>query len=383
MQKVFISCGELSGEIHASNLIKELRLTNEQLIIKGFGSSIFQENQIELLANYKDYSFSGISEILANLSKIFQLEKDLYEKIIDFQPDIIITVDYGAFHTRLAKKLKRNGFKGKIIQFIAPQIWASRPWRIKDIKKAFDKVLCTLPFEEKIYAKHRIPHRFVGNPVFASLSNRSFKKDLNVEQSETLIGVFPGSRKSEIKHMLPIMIKSAQAIKKQLPQRKFKFLLAKAPSIDIETLNQYGFDKQDDIELLETNNKNPNHTLLSAADALWLCSGTVTLEAAFYGTPYFLSYKSTQLNYLLYRIFRTIDKAGLVNIIAGRDLVREFIQSQANEKNFIEETLNWFEDNSFSNYYHLMQKALEDFSQDFAPYPSYKLCVAELKKELN
>ncbi len=381
-KKIFISCGEYSGEIHASNLIKELKLSNNDYQIKAFGSCLIKELGVELLENYSNYSFSGITEVIRNLAKIFDLKDRLCKMILEFNPDIIILVDYGGFHTQLAKSLKQEGFHGKIVQFIAPQIWASRPWRIKNIKKYIDKVYCTLPFEEKLYYRNAIDVHYVGNPVFSSLSQRKNKKDLGLELSETVIGVFPGSRTAEIQYMLPIMIESAKRLKELMPKKKFRFILAKAPNLKIEVLNKYGFDKQSDIELFQENLINPNHALLSAANGLWLCSGTVTLEAAFYATPYFLSYKSTWLNYTLYRLLRTIKKAGLANIISGKDLVKEFIQHEANTENFIEETSSWFSGDGYSDYYKMMQQALQDFSKTFAKYPSYKLVSDEIAKDL-
>ena len=290
---------------------------------------------------------------------------------------------FGLNGPRNARPCFNQGFKAKIIQFIAPQVWASRPWRIKNIKKHIDKVYCTLPFEEALYEKNQIDVKYVGNPVFASLSPRRNKKELGLDLKDIVIGVFPGSRSSEIKYMLPIMIESAQKIKELLPNKRFKFLLAKAPNLKIDILNKYGFDKQSDIELFDTDQENANHALLSAANALWLCSGTVTLEAAFYNTPYFLSYKSTWLNYTLYKLLKTIDKAGLANIISGQDLVREFIQDDANVANFVEETLSWFDESDYSNYYKMMQQALQDFSQSFSKYPSYKIVSEELSKDLS
>ncbi len=379
---VFISCGELSGEIHASNLIKEIKLQNTDYHIKAFGSKLIKEQGIELVEDYKDYSFSGFSEILPNLGKILKLKSDLAKQILEFNPDLVLLVDYGGFHTQLAKELKAKKYQGKIIQFIAPQIWASRPWRINNIKRYFDKVFCTLPFEEEIYLKNKIPVSYVGNPVFASLTERKTKADLKISEDEILFGVFPGSRKPEIQYMLPIMLESAQILKAKYPQQNFRFLLAKAPNLDIEILNKYGFNKQNDIELLKTDYANPNHALLSAADCLWLCSGTVTLEAAFYGTPYFLSYRSSLLNYSLYLILRTIKKAGLANIISGKNLVKEFLQYDANVKNFVGESSNWLTQKGFSDYFNLQKQALNEFSQSFATFPSYKIVASEIAKEL-
>lgn len=377
-RKIFISCGELSGENHAANLVRELK-SKLDCEIYGFGSKILEAEGVTLFEDYKDYSFSGLSEIIPNLNKIFSLRDELAEKVLDLNPDIVILVDYGGFNMKLAKAIKKEQPEMKVVQFIAPQIWASRPWRINNTKKYIDKVFCTLPLEKDLYTSHNIDHEYVGNPILPSLSPPVSKSELGINENSLLLGVFPGSRKAEIKYMLPLMIEAIGELKKKFLDINFDVRLAKAKSISMEVLNQYGFNEQDDIKIFDYEHDNPNHALLSASDCLWLCSGTVTLEAAFYGTPYFLSYKSTNFNYYLYLLLRTIEKAGLANIIAGEYLVKEFIQFDANLENFVSETSSWLESDSpehFTAYYHQIQNSLNDLKNNFARYDTYSL-VAE------
>ena len=408
-QKIFISCGELSGESHASRLVIELYKRNPDLEIKALGSDILHELGVKLIQDYQDYSFSGVSEVAGNLNKILSLKDKLIEELEKFQPDVVVLVDYGAFNLQLAATIKTKLSKQpKIIEYIAPQIWASRPWRIKQIKACVDKVLCTLPFEGKLYKEADIPHKYVGNPVIGSLtramSKDSFLKqfakiqaskgqDCQPQRDETLIGLFPGSRKAEIKYMLPVMIEASNKLIERNPERNLRFILARAPNIPRSLLKKYGLASKLDlargkrthhIEVLDADDMlAANHKLLSASDALWLCSGTVTLEAALYTTPYFLAYKSTLLNYLLYLMLRTIDKAGLANIISGKDLCKEFLQFDASVHNFIEETEAWLGKDDFSDYYYQIKNNLNELKEELSGQDSAKLAASEVLGHLN
>lgn len=420
--KIFISCGELSGESHAAKVVLEIRKLYPQAEIRALGSELLAELGVTIVEDYRNYSFSGVTEVISNLPKILSLKDRILEQIIIWEPEKILLVDYSGFNLELAKAVKerfeylcRIDSKIKppyIIEYIAPQIWASRPWRIAKVKRYVDKVLCTLPFESEIYTKANINHKYVGNPIPSSLakacSKAQFIEDFNKLQynkglcqieknpNEILIGLFPGSRKTEIKYMLPIMIQASKALSARNPNLKFRFILAKAPNIRASLLRRYGLTSQleqaisktkHSIELLDPRTMlNANHKLLSAADMLWLCSGTVTLEAALYTTPYFLAYKSTFINYCFYLIFKTINMAGLANIIARKYIVKEFLQYNASVNNFVQETEAWlYNDNKerkyqgdFSNYYYQIKNELQNLQNQFKIYDSAKLVAKEL-----
>jgi lipid-A-disaccharide synthase len=397
-EKIFIISGELSGETHIARVAYELFKIKPGIEIRAMGSEILKEIGAEIVIDYRNYNFSGLTEVLLNIVKIIRLRNKIVKEIIDFEPNVLVLVDYAGFNLEVAKNLRekflakkntKHAFKKpKIIEFIAPQLWATRPYRIRTIKKNIDKVLCTLPFEEAIYKKAGIPVRYVGNPVSSSLSKAISKSELlselnkiarypksmesNFKKAEILIGVFPGSRNFEIKYLLPEYIKAIEelqslSLKPEHPY-SYKFVLVRAITIRPGLLRKCGLTRKLESELVQVISSkelpNANHKVLSGADFLWLCSGTVTLEAALYGTPYFLSYRGNWINYQIYKALKIIDMAGLANIIAGKYIVKEFLQKKAISSNFIRETLkclNLKKDSEelFSDYYY---KIIREFN---------------------
>ena len=388
--KLFFLTGELSGESHAAMVVSELLKSRKDIQIKALGSKILEGFGVELVANYKDYSHSGFTDVVLNLAKILSLKKKIVNEIKNFKPDVLILVDFAGFNLEVAKEIRKELKETKIIEFIAPQIWASRPYRIKKIKKCVDKVLCTLPFEEKIYKEADVPVRYVGNPVASSITPAINKEEFFEStgfkngSKPYLIGLFPGSRKSEIRAMLPVMIKAARELKEKL-NLNLKFVLSQAPSISTKDLMDNGLKEVKEEGLIEVLKPslmtNTNHKLLSSADLLWLCSGTVTLEAALYGTPYFLAYKGDWLSYQIYKMVKTIDMAGLANIIAGKYIVPEFLQYDATAENFVKQTLLWLnEDGEFSPEYYNIQKQLLDIRDKLSELDTEKLVAEEILK---
>jgi lipid-A-disaccharide synthase len=377
--KVFISCGEYSGEAHACRVVEELQAHHPEIQIYAFGSKALEERGVKVLFDYKNYSFSGLTEVVKNLSAILKLKQRISDSILELDPDLVLLVDYSGFNLELARALKLSGFKKPIYEYIAPQLWASRPWRIKKIKKNIDKVLCTLPFEQALYQQAQVPYRYVGNPVAISLQAPAQKQDF-ANFDEILVGLFPGSRKSEIQYMLPIMLRSARSLTLRHPDKRFKFIIAKAQNLSEDIFYKYGYKQDSGIQMIDGSKSN-NHKLLSGADLLWLCSGTVTLEAALYGTPHFLAYKSNFINYICYLFFRTTTKAGLANIINQKDLVKEFLQYSATEQNFIRETENFLSNNPgeiFSTYYHQQKSLLNEFRRSLTGLETAKLVAEEI-----
>lgn len=407
--KIFFITGELSAEAHTAKVVVELLSDDPSINIRAMGSNILQQFGADVVFDYKNYSFSGVTEVVFNIVKILKLKRKIVNEIIEFEPDVLVLVDYAGLNLEVAKALneefqKRDGTdkafkKPKIIEYIAPQLWASRPYRIKKIKENIDKVLCTLPFEEEIYRKESVPVRYVGNPVRNALNPAMKKRDflkeysnitakpelIQKEKREFLIGVFPGSRKSEIKKMLPVMTEAAASLKARANEMNapytFRFILAKAPNLDLKVFKENGLDESV-IELLDPKDMmNANHKLLSASDMLWLCSGTVTLEAALYKVPYFLTYKTNWINIQLYRLFRIITRVGLANIIADQDIVKEFIQEDATVENFINETEAWINpDGEFSDYYQKIKSGFDEVLNIIKEYDTPKIVASEIMK---
>ena len=403
-KKIFAICGEFSGELHLAKVISSRKDIAPDTEIRGMASSLCKQAGMSLVEDYKNFSFAGVTQVLTNLPKILSLKQRIVKAIIDFAPDVLLLVDYAGFNTQVARAVKEaqslneSLAKTKIIQYIAPQIWASRPYRIKNIINYIDKVLCTLPFEEEIYNEVEQDVTYVGNPVIESLIEMSqedaklevftaLKEDYCAHSKDNddiglipsddapLIGIFPGSRGFEIEYTLPLFIEAARKIHEEYPQ--IRFVIAKAPTISYEKLLKCGLVAASDlIKVIDSQMiSQANQKLLKAADYLWLCSGTVTLEAALYAKPYFLTYKANSINYFLYKIFKIIDMAGLANIIAGKYIVKEFLQKEATAKNFYEETCRWFED---ANYLGTMMQNLGILKEMLSGYETSRLVAEEV-----
>ena len=358
---VFAICGEFSGESHLARVVKKLKQLSPSLNISGMGSDLTHAAGMENLIDYKNFSFAGVTEVLLNLNKIFSLKKLVLERILEVKPDVVLMVDYAGFNMQIAKAVKAAQKKDpslkkiKLIQYIAPQIWASRPHRIKNIQKNIDYVFYTLPFEKKLYENMKAA--YVGNPVLESLISET-ESDCRAEildflkisdKSTRIVGVFPGSRGFEVTYTLPLFVKAALELSEREPAMPLIFIIAKAPTISYEKLLKSGlagFERL--IRVIDADSiEDANQKLLKASDFLWLCSGTVTLEAALYEKPYFLTYKVNAINFVLYKIFRIIDKAGLANIISGKFIIKEFLQKDATSENYIAETLKCFNNKAY------------------------------------
>lgn len=328
MKKVFIITGELSGDIHASNVVKELLKIYPDVKIQGIGGENLRAAGVELVFTNKKMGAMGISP------KILFDHIALGEKVVnyilnDYKPDLILMVDYGAFNLNIAKVLKRKKSKAKIFYYIPPQVWASRKWRINVIKRCVDKVLCIFPFEKEMYEKMGINVHFCGHPLVSQLPKKADRNEFfekhNLDKSKKLISVFPGSRTFELKNLMNIFLKSAKLLKKKHPD--LQFLISQAPNLSDEVYSKYS--KSSDFTVV----KGENQEMLAASDALVLASGTVALEASLYQTPMIIAYKGPFILYLVYLLVRCINKVSLPNIITGKDIVPEIIELGVNPEN--------------------------------------------------
>jgi len=385
---IFAICGEFSGESHLARVVLQLKLLYPSVEVVGMGSELTAAAGMKNLIDYKDYSFAGVTQVIANLVKILKLKKLVVQKILELKPDFVLMTDYAGFNMQIAKAIraaqrKDSVFKKiKLVQYIAPQIWASRPHRIKNIKKNIDHVFYTLPFEKEIYEKAQQNASYVGNPVLESLISESdleCKKEiietLNTVETK-IIGIFPGSRGFEVTYILPLFIETATRLYLRYPD--LNFIIARAPTISLEQLMKCGLNEEARkfIHVIDSESiSNANQKLLKAADYLWLCSGTVTLEAALYEKPYFLTYKANSINFALYKILRIIEMAGLANIIAGKFIVKEFLQENATVENFLNETIKCLED---SNYRLELINGFKLVKEKLGNYKSSELVVQKL-----
>lgn len=325
-KKIFIITGEHSGDIHAGKVVEELKklYPDNQLIIEGIGGDNLKNAGVKLFSDQKKMSAIGITPkiLLDHLNLGTRLVNYLKN---EFKPELVLLIDYGVFNLNIAKILKKNDKKIKILYYIPPQVWASRKWRLKTIKKYVDKVLCIFPFEKQMYQNEGIEVKYCGHPLVRQLppptDRTEFFNKHGLDTSKKLVSIFPGSRIFELKTLTKLFFKSAKIIKKLHPD--VQFLISHAPNLSDEVFGR--FAKDADFKII----KGENHSMLSASDALILASGTVALEAAIYETPMIISYKGPWLFYLIYLAVRCINRVSLPNIIADKNIVPELVQNLA------------------------------------------------------
>ncbi|OGI19831.1 MAG: lipid-A-disaccharide synthase [Candidatus Melainabacteria bacterium RIFCSPHIGHO2_02_FULL_34_12] len=348
MKKLFFVTGELSGDTHAASLLNELYkiIAPGQLIIKAIGGSHLKEAGAEIFFDSQHLGSMGLTEVISNLVLYLKLEKELMLELSTFNPDVLILIDFPGFNLRIAKLVKKKLPHIKIVYYLPPQVWAWNEGRTKTLAKCCDLVLCGLPFEEEFHRKRGVNAYYIGSPILHELkeyNREKIRSEFAVTKEDTLIGLFPGSRNSEIHHMLPVLLKACEMLYSVFPN--YRFMIAQASTIsnlDIE-VNNY-LDKNNMKRLKEKMKLLPpgnNHKLLCASDFTWLTSGTVTLEAALYETPMILGYKGNPINYFLYLLLKRINMIGLPNIIYGEKIVPELIQNEATSENYYQITKEW------------------------------------------
>lgn len=315
--EIAIIAGEVSGDIQAGRLVKEF---GPDIKIWGIGGPQMKEAGVEIVCDITELAVVGFWEVAKNYKRIRSVFYKILKEIEARRPNAVILVDYPGFNLRLARKIKPLGIP--IIYYISPQVWAWGKGRIRQIKELVDKMIVIFPFEKELYEKEGVPVEFVGHPIVDVLSKRvsrrdEFRKELGVKPGERLIGILPGSRKQEVKRHLPVFLKAVKRIKNA------KFVIG-----DVKG----GIKRTYDI--------------MEASDLILTSSGTATLETACFGTPMVVIYKLNWLTYLFIRQMINIPNIAMVNVIAGRRIVPEFVQSKANARNVAREAVRILGDSS-------------------------------------
>jgi lipid-A-disaccharide synthase len=312
--KYYIIAGEASGDLHGSNLIKELKKLDKESIIRAWGGDKMSEAGATVVKHYRDLAFMGFVEVIKNLSTILANLKFCKSDILQFQPDVLILIDYPGFNLRIAKWAKQQGLK--IIYYISPQVWAWKEGRVKSIKEVIDKMLVILPFEEKFYEKWNYKVEYVGHPLVQVVNDFLETHPKEQNQSKPLIALLPGSRKQEVAKKLPIMLEAS----KKFP--RYQFVVAKASSLDDEFYSSF---LQSYPEVISV--KDQTYSLLTKATAALVTSGTATLETALFGVPQVVCYKGSQVSYEIAKRLVKIKYIALVNLIMDKPVVTELIQN--------------------------------------------------------
>ena len=350
--KYYIIAGEASGDLHASNLMKALKDTDASAEFRFWGGDLMQQQGGTMVKHYRELAFMGFSEVIMNLRTIFRNIKLCKEDITQYDPDVIIYVDYPGFNMRIAEWAKKEGYKNHY--YISPQIWAWKENRIKKIKRDIDEMYVILPFEKEFYEdKHQFPVHFVGHPLIDAIGNRppvdpeTFKRNNGLDK-RPVIALLPGSRKQEIEKMLEIMLSITSDF------QDYQFIIAGAPSQDREFYEKY--TKGSNIGLI----MNQTYDILSISYAALVTSGTATLETALFKVPEVVCYKGSFISYHIAKRIINLDYISLVNLIMDREVVKELIQNELNKKNLKAELNKILEDKTrdkiFRDYHDLEMK---------------------------
>jgi lipid-A-disaccharide synthase len=322
--KYYIIAGEASGDLHGSNLIKELRKLDHESMIRCWGGDKMKHAGATLVKHYRDLAFMGFVEVIKNLPAILNNLKFCREDINQFKPDVIILIDYPGFNLRIAKWAKENGYR--IIYYISPQVWAWKENRVKSIKKVVDRMLVILPFEKEFYKKWDYQVIYVGHPLVQVVNDYLDNNPVSVKPSRPIIALLPGSRKQEVLTKLPIMLQIIDHFK------DYQFVIAKAPSLDNFFYQSILGNANISIDL------NPDaYQLLSIASAALVTSGTATLETALFNVPEVVCYKGSTISYQIARRLIKIKFISLVNLIMNKPVVTELIQDSLTAENLTTE----------------------------------------------
>jgi len=326
-KNILIVAGEASGDLHAANLAKALKEINPNLRFFGIGGASMRNTDVEIYRDIKDFAVLGIFDVLKKLPRFIALKNLILQKISEKRIDALVLVDFSGFNLRLAKKINK---KIPTIYYISPQVWASRPGRIKTIKRYISKMIVILKFEEEFYKRYGINVDFVGHPLLdivqPTMEKKEFLDKFKLSESKITIALLPGSRRQEIENILPIMLKASLLLQNKI--KNIQFIVAKSPSVDYDVYNCKTSGFKIDLRIIE----GKTYDCLAAADFCFVASGTATLETAIMQKPFVIIYKMGLFNYLFYRPQVKVHYIGMVNILAGRKIVAEFIQFKADPK---------------------------------------------------
>ncbi len=325
--KLYIIAGEASGDLHASDLIRELKILIPSLKVRAWGGDLMKAEGADIIKHFHELAFMGFMEVFLNLRTILGNINFCKKDILNYQPDAIILVDYPGFNLRIAEFANKNNFP--VYYYISPQVWAWKSSRVKKIKKVIDKMFVILPFEKEFYKKFNFEVEYVGHPLTDVIkrkktlfSSETVFKEKHGLSGKPIISILPGSRKQEIKKMLPIML----SVKESFPE--YQFVVAAAPSVPFSFYNILIKDRNVALISGET------YELLFHSKAALVTSGTATLEAALLNVPEVVCYKGGLISYLIAKSLVKIKFISLVNLILDREVVKELIQ-----ENFNSETL--------------------------------------------
>ena len=343
--KYFLIAGEASGDLHGSNLMKALRAKDPQAVFVGLGGDKMRAQGCDIRVDYRDMAYMGLVAVIANLHKVRRNMRTAQQALLAEQPDTLILIDYPSFNLRIAKFCHKHLPNTRIVYYIPPKIWAWKEWRVHNIAKYCDEILGIFPFEPTFYAKYGYKCHYVGNPTadcirefrIKNLELRSCENEFKIQNSKFIIALLPGSRRSEIKRCLPIMLDAARRV----AGTTYRIVVTAAPGIEDTFYQPY---------LTNETLTRDTYTLLAQAKAAIVNSGTATLETALIGCPQTAVYHvagSKYLEWLLKPILFKIQHFTLVNIISGKTVIQELVGQRFTKSNIEKELHRLLNDTTY------------------------------------
>ena len=343
--KYYLIAGEASGDLHGSNLMRELKRTDQEAQFRYFGGDLMQNEGGTLVKHYREMAFMGIMNVVLNLKTIGRNMTFCQKDLLEFQPDVVILIDYPGFNLRMAEFAKRHNIR--VFYYISPKVWAWKEYRIKRIKAFVDELFTILPFETEYFKKHGMDVNYVGNPItdsIASFREKALSKkefwDKNNLDNRPVVALLSGSRKQEINNTLPVMKKAAACYP------EFQFVVAGVSTVDKKTYAKIlrGFP----IPVIY----NQTYDLLNHAHTALVASGTATLETALFGVPQTVLYRvegGRVVQFIMKNFFLKVKWASLPNLILNKEALKEFIQVDLTFKNVRDELHRLLYDQEYRN----------------------------------
>jgi lipid-A-disaccharide synthase len=317
--KLAIVAGEASGDLHASEVVRELKRLDPALVTFGIGGDLLAREGMTLLHHASEMGIVGLFNVIRHLPMFRRVFAELIDRIAAEKPDAVLLVDYPDFNLRVAKRCKELGLP--VIYYISPQLWAWRTGRVRHIARYVDRMVVIFPFEEEFYRRHGVPVTYVGHPLVEQLAG--VRKPLRKEGAPLRIALLPGSRRMEVESLLPAMLDAVEILRRE---REINAYIIQAPTIDHDELERMVTERGLAIPILPHDRGEG----VAAADIALSSSGTATLESAILGTPVVVMYRLSRATFALAKRLIRLPHFSLVNIVAGREVVPELIQDDVN-----------------------------------------------------
>ncbi|MCC6477329.1 lipid-A-disaccharide synthase [bacterium] len=324
---VFISAGEASGDLHGSHVVRELKTLLPEAEFFGLGGDRMQAEGVELLFHAKKLAIMGFAEVIRHLPYLTHVRRTVLREVMARRPDLILLIDYPGMHFSLLRylNLRRDVYRPQILYYIVPQVWAWKASRGPELANLADKIAVIFPFEVEVFQKFNGHAEFVGHPLLDEVGEipprGEFLRRLGLEPDDRVLCLLPGSRKQELRRHLPLVVETVRILRKVAPD--VKPVLAEAPTISPKFFDSY----LKDSGIIRA--RGVSHELLCHANASLVKSGSSTVEAAFFGNPFLVFYKTSPLSYAIGKRIVKVPHIAMANLLAGEEVVPEFVQDAA------------------------------------------------------